>query len=87
MTLCLSHGTCGCIRMYIYSIADSVVAYLQRGLHNITFKIKHKLYVASGSAPPPPDEKFWVRTCDEPVSFPYHINSYGPPVQSRMYSQ
>jgi hypothetical protein len=32
---------------------------------DISFKIKHKLYIALGSAPPPPPphkEKFWVRT-------------------------
>jgi hypothetical protein len=38
--------------------------YLQHNFDNIIFKIKHKLYIASGSAPPPfPSEKFGVRTC------------------------
>jgi hypothetical protein len=32
----------------------------QRDFCNIVFKIKRKLYIASGSAPPPPNEKFWI---------------------------
>ena len=27
------------------------------------FKMKHKLYTASGSVPSPPNEKFWVHAC------------------------
>jgi hypothetical protein len=27
------------------------------------FLIKHKLYIASGSEPPSPIDKFWVRKC------------------------
>jgi hypothetical protein len=33
--------------------------------YNIIFKIKNKVYIASGSAPPPPTQKFWVRTCPQ----------------------
>jgi hypothetical protein len=39
--------------MYINAVADSVMFYLQHGFYNIIFKIKHKLYIASGSAPHP----------------------------------
>jgi hypothetical protein len=50
----LSHGTCSYICMYINAVADSVMLYLQHDFYNIIFKIKHKLYTASGYAPPPP---------------------------------
>jgi hypothetical protein len=39
--------------MYINAVADSVILYLLHDFHNIMFTIKHKLYTASGSAPPP----------------------------------
>jgi hypothetical protein len=58
----LSHGICSYIRMYINTVADSVMLYLQHDFYKIIFKIKHKLYIASGSAPPPLKEKFRVRT-------------------------
>jgi hypothetical protein len=62
-TLWLSHGTCSYIRMYINAVAGSVKLCLQHDFYNIIFKIKHKLYIASGSAPPPPpEEKFSMRT-------------------------
>jgi hypothetical protein len=62
-TLWLSHGTCSCFPMYINAVADSVMLYLQHDFYNITFKIKHNLFIASGvCAPPPPSEKIWVRT-------------------------
>jgi hypothetical protein len=48
----LSHGTCSFIRVYIAAVANSVVLCLQHGFHNIIFKIKHKFYIASGSAAP-----------------------------------
>jgi hypothetical protein len=32
---------------------------------NITFKIKHKLYIVSGLGPPRHPKKFWVRACAE----------------------
>ena len=32
--------------------------------NNTVFQVKHKLYIASGSAPP--NEKFWVRTGNGP---------------------
>jgi hypothetical protein len=31
--------------------------YLQHDLYNIILKMKHKLYITSGSAPPPPERK------------------------------
>jgi hypothetical protein len=34
--------------------------YLRRDFYNIVFKIKHEIYVASGTAFLP-NEKFWVR--------------------------
>jgi hypothetical protein len=62
-TLWLSHGTCSYIRVYINAVAGSVKLFLQHGFYNIIFKIKHKLYIPSGSAtsPPPRSEKFRVR--------------------------
>jgi hypothetical protein len=36
--------------------------------YNIVFKIKHKLYIASGP-PPPPSEKIWVRTWRQMPSY------------------
>jgi hypothetical protein len=59
-TLWLRLGTCSYIRMYIDAVANSVMLYLQHDFYNISFKIKHKLYIASGSDPPPSKEKFWV---------------------------
>jgi hypothetical protein len=60
----LSHVTCSYICTYVNAFADSLKLYLHYDLRNIIFKIKHKLYIASGSAPPPPHkENFWVRTC------------------------
>jgi hypothetical protein len=54
--VCLSHGTCSYIHMCINAVADSVMFYLQHDFYNIIFKIKRKLCIASGSAPP--KEKF-----------------------------
>jgi hypothetical protein len=48
----LSHGTCSYIRMYINAVAALRCAYSMVFV-NIIFKIKHKLYIASGTAPPP----------------------------------
>lgn len=31
-------------------------------IYSILLKIKHKLYIVAGSAPSPPNEKFWVRS-------------------------
>jgi hypothetical protein len=53
----LSHGTCSYICMYINAVTGSVMLCLQRGFCNIIFKTKHKLHIASGSAPPPPPVK------------------------------
>ena len=49
----MSHGTCSYICMYINAVADSVILYSLHDPYNIIFKIKHKLYIASGSVPPP----------------------------------
>jgi hypothetical protein len=51
MILWLSQGTC--IWMYIDAVANSVLLYLRHDFYNIIFKIKHKLYIASGSGPTP----------------------------------
>jgi hypothetical protein len=58
----MSRGTCSYIFMYINAVADSVMLYLWHDFHNTIFKIKHKLYSASGSASPLPNEKFWLCT-------------------------
>ena len=39
---------------------QTVMLYLRHDFYNIIFKIKHKLYIASGSAPP--KDKLWLRT-------------------------
>jgi hypothetical protein len=39
--------------MYINAVTDGVMLYLH-DFYNIIFKIKGKLYIASGSAPPAP---------------------------------
>jgi hypothetical protein len=62
-TLWLSHGTCSYIGMYINAVAGSVMLCLQHDFYNITFKIKHKLYMPQGQPPPPHRiKKFWMRT-------------------------
>jgi hypothetical protein len=55
-TVIVSHGICSYICMYINAVADSVMLqlYLRHGFYNIIFKIKQTIYIASGSAPPPP---------------------------------
>jgi hypothetical protein len=53
-TLSLSHGTCSFSCLCINAVAVSVMLYLQHDFYNIVFKIKHKLYIASGLPPPPP---------------------------------
>jgi hypothetical protein len=45
---------------------------LRHDFYNIIFKIKNKLYIASGTAPPPPpgpNEKFLVLTCSTVQEF------------------
>jgi hypothetical protein len=37
------------IHMCTNAVADSVMLYLQHDFYKITFKIKHKLHIASGS--------------------------------------
>jgi hypothetical protein len=69
-TLWLSHGTCSYIRMYINAVAGSVMLCLQHDFYCIIFKIKTKLCIASGSAPPPPNKKLCLRTWDS-----VHYNS------------
>jgi hypothetical protein len=56
-TLRLSLGTCSYVCMYINAVADSVMLYLQHDFYNIIFKIKHKLYIALGSAPTPQQKR------------------------------
>ena len=64
-TLWLSHGTGSYICTYMNAVANNVMLYLGHDFYNIIFKIKYKLYIASGLAPPtPPSEKCWVRTWD-----------------------
>ena len=45
---------------YVYTlinaVANSVMLELLYMTYNIVFKIKHKLHIASGSAPPPPTQ-------------------------------
>jgi hypothetical protein len=49
-----------CIYVFIHAPANNVMlSYLYYDFYNIVFKIKHKLYIASGSAPP--TGKFWTR--------------------------
>jgi hypothetical protein len=38
--------------MYINAVANIVMLCLQHDFYNIIFKMKRKLYIASGSAPP-----------------------------------
>jgi hypothetical protein len=45
--------------MYTNAVANGVMFYLHRDFCNIIFEIKHELYIALGSAPLPPKEKFW----------------------------
>jgi hypothetical protein len=42
------------IFMYINAVANSVMLqlYLRHDFYNVLFKIKHKLFIASGSGPP-----------------------------------
>ena len=61
----LSDGSCSYIRMYINAAADNVVLY-SHDFYNIIIKIKYKLYLATGSAPPLPSKIFYVRTCKDP---------------------
>jgi hypothetical protein len=49
--------------MYINAVANSVILYLWHDFYNIIFKIKHKSYIASESAPPPANKELWVRFC------------------------
>jgi uncharacterized membrane protein len=61
-TLWLSHGMWSYICMYINAVAGSVMfqLYLRHDFDKTILKIKHKLYIASGSAllhPPPPQRK------------------------------
>jgi hypothetical protein len=56
---------------------------LWHDFHNIAFKTKHKLYIASGSTPtpPPPQKKIWVRLCSVLV-----IRSHAGPQQNNSSS-
>jgi hypothetical protein len=49
------------IHTYINAVAGSVMLYLH-DFYNVTLKMKHKLHIAPGTAPPPSSkEKSWVR--------------------------
>jgi hypothetical protein len=37
--------------MYINAVAGSAMLYLRHDIYKLIFKIKHKLYIASGSGP------------------------------------
>jgi hypothetical protein len=65
----LSHGTCSYICMYINAAAKSVILYLH-DFYNTIFKIKRKLYITSGSAPPPPRKN---SGCAHGPAWPTHI--------------
>jgi hypothetical protein len=54
-TLVPRHGTCSYIFIYNNAVANSVMLLMTWFLH-IHFKIKHKLYIASGSVPKPPPQ-------------------------------
>jgi hypothetical protein len=54
-TLWLSQWTCSYICMYINAVANNVMLHVY-DFYNIIFKIKYKLNIASGSAPPPPPQ-------------------------------
>jgi hypothetical protein len=62
----MSHGTCIYVFTYINSISNSIMLqlYLQHKYCNVIFKMKLKVYIASGSAPPSPNYKLWMRTCN-----------------------
>ena len=51
----MSHGTCGYICVYTTAVAISVALelYLLHDFYNVTFTIKHKLYIASRTGPRP----------------------------------
>jgi hypothetical protein len=54
--------------MHLYSYAYKCscrlfMLCLQHDFYNIIFKIKHKLYTPSGSAPPPPKKEIWMCPC------------------------
>jgi hypothetical protein len=80
MTLWLSDGTCSYVCVYIYVVAKSVMLYLRHDFYAIIFKIKHKLHIATGSAPP--KENFWVRTwiCalneNRPSGYPGNLRTF-----------
>jgi hypothetical protein len=50
-TLWLSHGTCSYIQMYKNAV-QTVLCCTYNMIFITIFKIKHKLYIASGAAPP-----------------------------------
>jgi hypothetical protein len=63
--------------MYIKAVAGSVMLCLQHDYYNIVFKIKHKLYIVSGSAPPPPRRKILAaHLIQDNFRFLAHTSSY-----------
>jgi hypothetical protein len=50
--LWLSNSTCSYICVYINAVAKSVMLCLKHDFYKTIFKIKHKLYIVSGSATP-----------------------------------
>jgi hypothetical protein len=75
----LSHRTCSYVRMYINAVAGSVMLCLQHDSYNMIFKIKHKLYIASGSVhhPRPTQRKILgahlIDTASETADIPYVV--------------
>jgi hypothetical protein len=63
--------------MYIDAVAGSVMLYLQHDFYNITFKIEHKLYTASGSDPPPQGKILGACLVRMIVDLPYDATQQG----------
>jgi hypothetical protein len=57
----LSHGTCSYIRMYINTVADSVMVCLRHDFCNMMFQNQTQI-IDSLRVTPLPKENFWVRT-------------------------
>jgi hypothetical protein len=58
--------------MYTPAVADSVILYLHHFITKL-LKIKRKLYIASGSAPPPPQKKLKILRAHLTTQTPFKI--------------